>query len=159
MEYKGDLICKGKRVAVVVSRFNSLVTEKLLEGALDCLLRHGINEKDIDIVRVPGSFEIPFVVKSVAEKGRYNGILALSAVIRGDTPHFDYIATEVSKGIARLSLDLNIPIGFGVITADTEEQALARAGMKQGNKGWDAAMSLLEVMNLLEALNEKKGEG
>ena len=152
MEYKGSLAGKGKRVAVVVSRFNSLVTEKLLEGALDCLIRHGVDEKRIDIVRVPGSFELPFVVKRVAEKGRYDGIVALSAVIRGDTPHFDYVATEVSKGIARLSLDLNLPIGFGVITADTEEQAIARAGMKQGNKGWDAAMSVLEVMNLLDDL-------
>lgn len=152
MEYKGSLAGKGKRVAVVVSRFNSLVTEKLLDGALDCLIRHGVDEKKIDIVRVPGSFELPFVVKKVAEKGRYDGIVALSAVIRGDTPHFDYVATEVSKGIARLSLDLNLPIGFGVITADTEEQAIARAGMKQGNKGWDAAMSVLEVMNLLDDL-------
>ena len=154
MEYKGSLAGKGKRVAVVVSRFNSLVTEKLLEGALDCLIRHGVDEKKIDIVRVPGSFELPFVVKKVAEKGRYDGIVALSAVIRGDTPHFDYVATEVSKGIARLSLDLDIPIGFGVITADTEEQAIARAGMKQGNKGWDAAMSVLEVMNLLDDLGK-----
>ncbi|HDI82214.1 MAG TPA: 6,7-dimethyl-8-ribityllumazine synthase [candidate division WOR-3 bacterium] len=154
MEYKGSLTGKGKRVAVVVSRFNSLVTEKLLEGALDCLIRHGVDEKRIDIVRVPGSFELPFVVKRVAEKGRYDGIVALSAVIRGDTPHFDYVATEVSKGIARLTLDLNIPIGFGVITADTEEQAIARAGMKQGNKGWDAAMSVLEVMNLLDDLGK-----
>jgi len=154
MEYKGSLTGKGKRVAVVVSRFNSLVTEKLLEGALDCLIRHGVDEKRIDIVRVPGSFELPFVVKRVAEKGRYDGIVALSAVIRGDTPHFDYVATEVSKGIARLSLDLDIPIGFGVITADTEEQAIARAGMKQGNKGWDAAMSVLEVMNLLDDLGK-----
>ncbi len=154
MEYKGSLAGKGKRVAVVVSRFNSLVTEKLLEGALDCLIRHGVDEKRIDIVRVPGSFELPFVVKRVAEKGRYDGIVALSAVIRGDTPHFDYVATEVSKGIARLSLDLDIPIGFGVITADTEEQAIARAGMKQGNKGWDAAMSVLEVMNLLDDLGK-----
>jgi len=154
MEYKGSLTGKGKRVAVVVSRFNSLVTEKLLEGALDCLIRHGVDEKRIDIVRVPGSFELPFVVKKVAEKGRYDGIVALSAVIRGDTPHFDYVATEVSKGIARLTLDLNIPIGFGVITADTEEQAIARAGMKQGNKGWDAAMSVLEVMNLLDDLGK-----
>ena len=152
MEYKGSLAGKTKRVAVVVSRFNSLVTEKLLDGALDCLIRHGVDEKKIDIVRVPGSFELPFVVKKVAEKGRYDGIVALSAVIRGDTPHFDYVATEVSKGIARLSLDLNLPIGFGVITADTEEQAIARAGMKQGNKGWDAAMSVLEVMNLLDDL-------
>ncbi|MCD6277928.1 6,7-dimethyl-8-ribityllumazine synthase [candidate division WOR-3 bacterium] len=152
MEYKGSLDGKGKRIAVVVSRFNSLVTEKLLDGALDCLIRHGVDEKKIDIVRVPGSFELPFVVKKVAEKGRYDGIVALSAVIRGDTPHFDYVATEVSKGIARLSLDLNLPIGFGVITADTEEQAIARAGMKQGNKGWDAAMSVLEVMNLLDDL-------
>jgi len=154
MEYKGSLTGKGKRVAVVVSRFNSLVTEKLLEGALDCLIRHGVDEKRIDIVRVPGSFELPFVVKRVAEKGRYDGIVALSAVIRGDTPHFDYVATEVSKGIARLTLDLNIPIGFGVITADTEEQAIARAGMKQGNKGWDAAMSVLEVMNLLDDMGK-----
>jgi len=154
MEYKGSLAGKGKRVAVVVSRFNSLVTEKLLEGALDCLIRHGVDEKKIDIVRVPGSFELPFVVKRVAEKERYDGIVALSAVIRGDTPHFDYVATEVSKGIARLSLDLDIPIGFGVITADTEEQAIARAGMKQGNKGWDAAMSVLEVMNLLDDLGK-----
>ncbi|RKZ16537.1 6,7-dimethyl-8-ribityllumazine synthase [bacterium] len=154
MEYKGSLTGKGKRVAVVVSRFNSLVTEKLLEGALDCLIRHGVDEKRIDIVRVPGSFELPFVVKRVAEKGRYDGVVVLSAVIRGDTPHFDYVATEVSKGIARLTLDLNIPIGFGVITADTEEQAIARAGMKQGNKGWDAAMSVLEVMNLLDDLGK-----
>lgn len=148
MEYQGTLIGKGKKIGIVVSRFNSLVTTHLLDGAKDCLKRHGVD--DVDIYWTPGSFEIPIVLKKIVDK--YDGLIAISAVIRGDTPHFDYVANEISKGIARISLDSGKPISFGVITADTEEQALTRAGLKHGNKGWDAAMSVLEMINLLEKI-------
>ncbi len=148
MEYYGKLIGKKKKIGIVVSRFNSLVTTHLLEGAKDCLLRHGV--EDIDIFWTPGSFEIPLVLKKIVNK--YDGIIALSAVIRGDTPHFDFVATELSKGIAKISIETGKPISFGVITADTEEQALTRAGLKHGNKGWDAALSVLEMINLIEEI-------
>uniref|UniRef100_A0A7C4UCG8 6,7-dimethyl-8-ribityllumazine synthase n=1 Tax=candidate division WOR-3 bacterium TaxID=2052148 RepID=A0A7C4UCG8_UNCW3 len=148
MEYQGRLIGKGKKIGIVVSRFNSLVTKHLLDGAIDCLKRHGV--EDYDIYWTPGSFEIPIVLKKIVKK--YDGLIALSAVIRGDTPHFDFVANEISKGIARISLDSGVPISFGVITADTEEQALTRAGLKHGNKGWDAAMSVIEMINLMEEI-------
>jgi len=150
-EIEGKLTGKGIRIGIVVSRFNSHISHHLLEGALDCLRRHGVN--DVTIYWTPGSFEIPFVVKKVMN--RHDGILALGAVIRGDTPHFEYIASEVTRGLGKLVLEGNTPIAFGIITADTEEQALSRAGMKAGNKGWDAALSLLELVNLSREIDGK----
>lgn len=143
--YEGELNAKGFKFGIVVSRFNDFITSKLLDGAIDALIRHGANEADIDIMKVPGSFEIPLGAKKLASKGSYNAIICLGAVIRGATPHFDYVAAEVSKGIASVSLEMNIPIAFGVITTDTIEQAIERAGTKSGNKGWDAAMTAMEM--------------
>jgi len=138
---EGKLLAEGKTFALVVSRFNDFVTGKLLDGALDALTRSGANDKNIDIVKVPGAFEIPLAAKKLAEKGRYNAVICLGAVIRGATPHFDYVSAEVSKGIAQVSLEASIPIIFGVITTDSLEQAIERAGTKSGNKGWSAAMA------------------
>ena len=145
---EGKLIGKGRKVSIVASRFNDFITSRLMEGALDALNRHGVGDKDITIYRVPGAFEIPSVVKRLAEAGNADGIIGLSAVIRGSTPHFDYVAAEVSKGIAHVALDAKIPVIFGVLTTDTIEQAIERAGTKSGNKGFDAAMALLEMMDL-----------
>ncbi len=150
--FEGDLIGKGLKVGIVVSRFNELLSNRLLEGAQDALQRHGVATKDIDVAMVPGSFEIPFVAKKLAETGRYDAVIALGVVIRGGTPHFEYVAAEVSKGVARASLDSGVPVMFGVITADTIEQAVERAGTKGGNKGWDAANGAIEMANLLKAL-------
>ncbi|MDO8717198.1 MAG: 6,7-dimethyl-8-ribityllumazine synthase, partial [Dehalococcoidales bacterium] len=138
--YEGNLLGKGLKFGVVVSRFNDFITAKLLEGAQDALLRHGVNKADIDIARVPGAFEIPLVAQRLAQTKKYDAIICLGAVIRGGTPHFEYVAAEVSKGIARVSLDTGLPVSFGVITADTLEQAIERAGTKAGNKGFDAAV-------------------
>lgn len=149
---EGELQAKGLRFCVVVSRFNDFITEKLLEGAKDCLLRHGADEKDIDVVRVPGAFEIPLIAKTVAKKNVYNAIICLGTVIRGATPHFEYVAAEVSKGIAQVSLEAGIPVAFGVITADTIEQAIERAGSKAGNKGWDAALTAIEMAQVLKKI-------
>lgn len=149
---EGSLSGKGKRFALVVSRFNEFVTSKLLDGALDCLRRHETGDQDILVVWAPGSFEIPLVAKTLAEGGRYDAIICLGAVIRGATPHFDYVAAEVSKGIAQASLQTGVPMAFGVLTTDTVEQAIERAGTKAGNKGWDAALSALEMANLMAAL-------
>ena len=146
---EGKLSGKGKKIAIIISRFNSFVTERLLEGALDCLVRHDTDKTLISVIRVPGAWEIPFAVKRAAEKGDYDGIICLGAVVRGDTPHFDYVAAEVSKGIASLSLSHDVPIGFGVLTTDTVEQAIDRAGTKAGNKGWDTALSVLEMTDLI----------
>ena len=145
--YEGKLKGEGLSIGIVISRFNNLISQRLLDGAIDCLKRHSVKDNGIDIIWVPGAFEIPMVVQKILKKG-YDGIITLGAVIRGDTPHFDFIAQETSKGIARLAVDSKIPVSFGIITADTEEQALSRAGMKAGNKGWDAAMSVLELANL-----------
>ncbi|MFP4374508.1 MAG: 6,7-dimethyl-8-ribityllumazine synthase [Spirochaetaceae bacterium] len=147
--YEGKLSAQGKKFAIVVSRFNSFITEKLLEGATDCLLRHGGADEDITLARVPGSWEIPLVAKRAVESGRYDAVICLGAVIRGDTPHFDYVAAEVSKGIAAVSLESGVPVSFGVLTTDTVDQAIDRAGTKAGNKGFDAAQSALEMVNLL----------
>ncbi len=149
---EGQLSASGKRFGIVVSRFNSFITERLLEGAMDTLLRHAANEEKITVVRVPGSFEIPLVLKKMAISGSYDALIALSAVIRGDTPHFDYVAAEASKGIAHVSLETGCPIAFGVLTTNTIEQAIERAGTKAGNKGSDAAMTAIEMANVCAQL-------
>ena len=150
--FEGELQAKGLKFAIVVSRFNDFITSKLLDGAKDALLRHGAKEDDIDIARVPGSFEIPLIAKKLASKGTYNAIICLGTVIRGATPHFDYVAAEVSKGIATASMETGVPIAFGVITSDTIEQAVERAGTKSGNKGFDAAITAIEMAQLLKKL-------
>jgi 6,7-dimethyl-8-ribityllumazine synthase len=149
---EGELQAKGLKFGVVISRFNDFITSKLLDGAKDALLRHGAKEEDIDVIKVPGSFEIPMVAKRLALKGTYNAIICLGTVIRGATPHFEYIAAEVSKGIASASMETGIPIAFGVITSDTIEQAVERAGTKSGNKGWDAAITAIEMAQLLKKI-------
>jgi 6,7-dimethyl-8-ribityllumazine synthase len=146
------LLGKGLKFAVVVSRFNELITTRLLEGARDALLRHGVEEKDIDIAWTPGCFEIPLAAKRLAQSERYDAVICLGAVIRGGTPHFDYIASEVNKGIARVTLDTGLPVIQGIITADTLEQAIQRAGTKEGNKGFTAAVSAIEMANLVKLI-------
>ncbi len=150
MEYIGEISGKGKKVAIVVSRFNEFVTERLVKEAVEELIQNGVEKNDIDVYKVPGSFEIPVVIKRLLEKKKYHGILALGAVIRGDTPHFEYVAGEITRGIGRLTLDYGIPIAFGIITADTMDDAIERAGGKKGNKGRDSARALLETLGLLE---------
>ena len=147
--YEGKLDGGGLRVGIVVSRFNNLITERLLEGALDRLRRSNVADDAVDVCRVPGAFEVPKAAKVMADTGRYDGVIALSAVIRGATPHFEYVASEVSKGLARVNLDAAVPVAFGVITADTVDQAIERAGTKAGNKGAQAAESLIEMVNVL----------
>lgn len=147
--YEGKLLAEGLRFGIVISRFNDFICDRLLGGALDALKRSGGSEDQIDIFKVPGAFEIPLLAKKVANTGRYDAVICLGAVIRGATPHFDYVANEVSKGIASVSLDADIPIAFGVLTTDTLEQAIERAGSKAGNKGWDAAMAAIEMANLI----------
>jgi len=149
---EGELQAKGLKFGIVVSRFNDFITNKLLDGALDALLRHGAKEEDIDIIKVPGSFEIPMVARRLALKGTYNALICLGTIIRGATPHFEYIAAEVSKGIASASMETGLPIAFGIITSDTIEQAIERAGTKSGNKGWDAAITAIEMSQLLKKL-------
>ncbi len=151
-EIVGKLIADGKKFGIVVSRFNDFISSKLLEGAIDALNRHGAKDEAIEIVRVPGSFEIPFAARLMAESKKYDAVICLGAVIRGATPHFDYIASEVAKGIAMIGLKTGVPTIFGVITADTLEQAIERAGTKAGNKGFDAALSAIEMANLKEQL-------
>ncbi len=146
------LLGKGLKFGVVISRFNEFISGKLLDGAQDALLRHGVSEDDIDIARTPGSLEIPLVALKLARTGKYDAIICLGAVIRGGTPHFDYVATELSKGIAKIALETGLPVIHGVITADTMEQAIERAGTKKGNKGFDAAVSAIEMANLLKSL-------
>jgi 6,7-dimethyl-8-ribityllumazine synthase len=147
---EGKLSAQGKRFAIVVSRFNDFITGKLVEGALDALLRSGAADADIDLVKVPGAFEIPLVAKQLAATRKYQAVICLGAVIRGATPHFDLVCAEVSKGIAAVGLDSGIPIIFGIVTTDTIEQAIERAGTKAGNKGWDAAVSAIEMVNLMD---------
>lgn len=146
---EGKLTAKGKKFGVVISRFNDLISSQLLLGAQDCLVRHECKQDDITVAWVPGSFEIPLVAKKMANSKNYDAVICLGAVIRGGTPHFDYISAEVSKGIAQVGLEAGLPVIFGIITADTIEQALERAGTKAGNKGWDAALSAIEMVNLL----------
>lgn len=149
---EGELQAKGLKFGIVVSRFNDFITSRLLDGAIDALIRHGAKEDDIEVVKVPGSFEIPLVAKTLAAKGIYNAIICLGTVIRGATPHFDYVAAEVSKGIAAASMETGVPIAFGIITSDTIEQAVERAGTKAGNKGWDAAITAIEMAQVFKKL-------
>jgi len=146
---EGKLTAKGKKFGVVISRFNELISSQLLSGALDCLIRHECKQEDITAAWVPGSFEIPLAAKKMANSKKYDAVICLGAVIRGGTPHFDYISAEVSKGVAQVGLEAGLPVIFGIITADTIEQALERAGTKAGNKGWDAALSAIEMVNLI----------
>ncbi len=150
---EGGLSAQGRKFALLVSRFNDFITEKLTGGAMDALLRCGAAEADIVVVKVPGAFEIPLLAKKLAQSGKYHAVICLGAVIRGATPHFDYVSSEVSKGIAQVSMESQVPVIFGIITADTIEQAIERAGTKAGNKGWDAAVSAIEMANLMEQLN------
>lgn len=150
--FEGHLVGRGLKFGIVVGRFNEFVTSKLLSGALDAFKRHDVAETDVDLAWVPGAFEIPFAAQQMAKSGRYDAVVTLGAVIRGSTPHFDYVAAEVSKGVAKLSLDTGYPVIFGVLTTDTIEQAIERAGTKAGNKGWDAAVSAIEMANLNKAL-------
>ena len=150
--YEGALNAKGLSFGIVVSRFNEFFSKKLLEGALDCLGRHGADDKNISVAWVPGGFEIPQVAKKMAASGKYDAVIALGALIRGNTPHFDYIASEVAKGLAATALDHDRPVLFGVITADTIEQAIERSGTKSGNKGFDAAQAAIEMANLYKVL-------
>ena len=152
--YEGTLLGEGLRFGVVISRFNEFITARLLEGAEDALLRHGVKEGDIEVAWTPGSFEIPQVAKKMAQSGKYVAIICLGAVIRGGTPHFDYIASEVSKGIAAVGLETGMPVIYGVVTADTLEQAIERAGTKMGNAGFQAAMSAIEMANLIQAVTQ-----
>lgn len=149
-EYEGKLVSKGFKYALIVSRFNDFITGKLLEGAKDAVIRSGGDEQDYDVIRVPGCFEIPLTAKRAALTKKYDAVICLGAVIRGETPHFDYVAGEVTKGIAHLNLELSIPITYGIITADNTEQAVERAGNKMGNKGFEAARSAIELLNLFK---------
>jgi len=151
-EVKVGLIAKGKKFAIIISRFNEFISFKLLDGAKDTLLRHGVGENDITAIWVPGSFEIPPVAQKMARSKKFDGVICLGTVLRGDTPHFDYIANEAAKGIARVSLDEAVPCVFGVITADTLEQAIERAGTKSGNKGRNAALTAIELANLYDKI-------
>jgi 6,7-dimethyl-8-ribityllumazine synthase len=151
-EFNGDLNGSGKRFAIVVTRFNSLVTEQLVTGATDCLIRHGVEEGDIDLYRVPGAWELPSVVSKVAGSEKYDGVIALGCVIRGGTPHFEYVAGEATRGLGVVARDAAIPVSLGVLTTDTVDQALERAGTKAGNKGWDAALSALEMAGLFQKM-------
>ncbi len=150
---QGDLNAGSHRFAIIASRFNDIITRRLVEGAIDCLNRHGAAEGQYDVFLCPGSFELPIVAKKVVAAGTYDAVICIGAVIRGETPHFDYIAAEVTKGIANLSMDSGVPIAFGVLTTDSTEQALERAGLKHGNKGWDAALTALEMLNLFSVID------
>ena len=151
---EAKLQAEGKKFALVVSRFNDFITDKLLGGAVDGLLRSGARDKDVEIVKVPGAFEIPLMAKKMAATGRYNAVICLGAVIRGTTPHFEYVSAEVSKGVAMVGLESEIPVIFGIVTTDTIEQAIERAGTKAGNKGWDAAITAIEMANLIEVVDQ-----
>jgi len=151
-EFHGDLSGIGKRFAIVVTRFNSLITEQLVAGASDCLLRHGVEEGDIDLYRVPGAWELPLAVSRVVGTDKYDGVIALGCVIRGGTPHFEYVAGEATRGLGAVARSSSVPVSLGVLTTDTVDQALERAGTKAGNKGWDAALSALEMAGLFQQM-------
>ena len=151
---EAKLLAEGKKFSLVVSRFNDFISDRLLEGALDALLRSGAKDEDIDVVKVPGAFEIPLMAKKMAETKRYHAVICLGAVIRGATPHFEYVSAEVSKGVAAVGLETEIPVIFGIVTTDTIEQAIERAGTKAGNKGWSAAMAAIEMENLIEVVDQ-----
>ncbi len=154
--FEGMLLGKGLRFVVVISRFNEVITGRLLDGARDAFQRHGVADADIDVAWTPGAFEIPMVAKKLAQTGRYNAVVCLGAVIRGGTPHFEYVASEVNKGIAQVALETGVPVIQGVITADTLEQAIERAGAKEGNRGFAAAVSAIEMANLMKSVAGKK---
>lgn len=149
---EGKISAEGFRFAILVSRFNDFISSKLAEGAMDALKRHGGNEDQVTLIKVPGAFEIPLAAKKLAESGKFSAIICLGAVIRGSTPHFDYVAAEVSKGIAQVALESKVPVTFGVLTTDNLEQAIERAGSKSGNKGWDAAVAAMEMVNLFKQI-------
>lgn len=151
-QYEGNLIGEGLKLCLVTSRFNEFITTRLMEGAKDGLIRHGVKEEDIEIARTPGAFEIPLVAKKLAVSGKYNAVICLGAVIKGGTPHFEYVASEVSKGIAAVGLETGIPVIYGIITAESLEQAIERAGTKMGNAGYNAALSAIETANLLKSI-------
>ncbi|WP_221565286.1 6,7-dimethyl-8-ribityllumazine synthase [Alkalihalobacillus sp. TS-13] len=151
--FEGNLVGTGLKVGIVVGRFNEFITGKLLSGAEDALKRHGINEQDIDVAWVPGAFEIPLIAKKMVESDKYDAVITLGTVIRGSTPHFDYVCNEVAKGVSSLSLNSGTPVIFGVLTTDSIEQAVERAGTKAGNKGWEAAVSAIEMGNLCRSFN------
>ena len=152
-QIEGNLNAAGLKVGLLVSRFNSFISDRLLEGATDALLRHGASEKDLTVARVPGAFELPVAAKKMVDTGKFDAVICLGAVIRGATPHFDYVSAEVSKGIASVSLDSGVPVSFGVLTTDNIEQAVERAGTKSGNKGFEAAVSAIEMVNLFKAMD------
>lgn len=149
---QGDLSAKGLKFAIVASRFNDFITGRLLDGALDGLQRHGAGDGDIDVLKVPGAYEIPLAAKALAQSKKYNAVICLGAVIRGATPHFEYVSAEVSKGVAAVSMETGLPVIFGVLTTDTIEQAIERAGTKSGNKGWDSALSAIEMANVMRQI-------
>ena len=151
--YEGQLTAQGRRFGIAVSRFNDLVTAKLLDGALDCLRRHGADDDDIEVVWVPGAFELPIVAKKLTATGRFDVVICLGAVVRSDTPHFDFVAGEAAKGIAQVGMESGVPVTFGVITADTVDQAIQRAGVRAGNRGWDAALNAVEMASLMDQLD------
>ena len=150
--FEGKISAEGYSFAIIVSRFNDFISSKLMEGAIDALKRHGVDDDKLSLIKVPGAFEIPMTAKRLAKTGKYDAIICLGAVIRGATPHFDYVAAEVSKGIANVSLESSVPVTFGVLTTDNLEQAIERAGSKVGNKGWDAAVSAMEMVNLFKEM-------
>lgn len=156
-EWEGDAQGRDRRFAIVVSRFNELVTEKLVEGARSCLVQHGVAEEDVDLVRVAGAYELPAAVAALLRRGGYDGIVALGCVIRGETPHFDYVAGEAARGLQTLAMESPVAIGFGVLTTDSRDQALARAGGDRGNKGWEAALVALEMVDLFRRLEGRAG--
>jgi 6,7-dimethyl-8-ribityllumazine synthase len=153
---QGDLTAKGLKFGIVAARFNDFITARLLDGAVDALTRHGAAEGDIEVIKVPGSFEIPLAARVLAQSKKYNALICLGAVIRGATPHFEYVSAEVSKGVASVSMESGLPVIFGVLTTDTIEQAIERAGTKSGNKGWDAALSAIEMANLMKQMTNSK---
>src|SRR4030067_662935 len=149
---QGDLTAKGLKFGIVAARFNDFITARLLDGAIDALMRHGAAEADIEVIKVPGSFEIPLAARVLAQSKKYNALICLGAVTRGATPHFEYVSAEVSKGVASVSMESGLPVIFGVLTTDTIEQAIERAGTKSGNKGWDAGLSAIEMSNLMRQI-------
>jgi len=153
---EANLSAQGKKFGIVVSRFNNFITDHLTGGALDALTRSGAADKDIDVVKVPGAFEVPAIAQKMAQNGRYDAIICLGAVIRGATPHFEYVCAEVSKGVAKVAMKASIPVIFGIVTTDSIEQAIERAGAKTGNKGWEAAISAIEMSNLMSIVQKKK---
>jgi 6,7-dimethyl-8-ribityllumazine synthase len=152
---EGQLNAKDLKFCIIVSRFNDFITSRLLDGAVDALVRHGAKENEIEVVKVPGAFEIPLMVKKFAKTGKYHAVIALGTIIRGATPHFDFVAAEASKGVAMASLESEVPVSFGIITSDSIEQAIERAGSKSGNKGWDAALTAIEMASLMKSVPGK----